>query len=112
MVNDQKAKEYNIYADIGLPNAEELLQKSKIVFAIDKEMKARRFSVRRAAALLDMEPQELSDILIGRFGDKPLPWFLEKLLKLGLRVELTVIHPERKANRVSEKTVSYDETSD
>lgn len=59
----------NVYADLGHPDAEEMLEKSRIVTEIEHAIRARGLPSQVAAAVLRIKPTELADILRGQFSD-------------------------------------------
>lgn len=57
----------NVYADLGYPDADEMLVKAQLVTKIGEVIKARPLSSDQAAAALGLTPAELGDLLAGRF---------------------------------------------
>jgi len=56
----------NVFADLGLPNPEELLAKSKIASAIAEAIEQQRKTHDQAGATLGISEAEVSDICNGR----------------------------------------------
>jgi predicted XRE-type DNA-binding protein len=56
----------NVFADMGLPNAEVLLAKATLVAKIQLVLESRKLSTTKAAALLNLEPQRLERLLEGQ----------------------------------------------
>jgi len=57
----------NVYADLGFPDADEMLVKAQLVTKIGEAIKARKLSSDHAAAALGLMPAELGELLAGRF---------------------------------------------
>ena len=57
----------NIFADLGLPNAEEHLLKASLVVQLHRLIKARKLTQVAAAKLIGIKQPDLSNILNGRF---------------------------------------------
>jgi predicted XRE-type DNA-binding protein len=84
----------NVFADIGLPNAEEHLVKAKLVYKIDTLMKARRLKQVDAAKLFGVKQPDVSKMLRGDFRQFSVERLLRFLVALGQDVEI-VIKPHR-----------------
>lgn len=80
----------NIFADLGLPNAEELLLKAQIVCEISDVMKRRRLTQSKVAALTGTAQPDLSNLLRGRFEGFSVERLMLMLTGLGRNVEITV----------------------
>ncbi|HEV7600139.1 MAG TPA: XRE family transcriptional regulator [Bradyrhizobium sp.] len=59
----------NVFADLGLPDAEILLQKARLASKIDDAIIDRGLSADEACAVTGMSPESLSDLRNGRTGD-------------------------------------------
>ena len=57
----------NVYADLGFPDTDEMLVKAQLVTKIGEAIKARQLSSDQAAATLGLTPDELGELLAGRF---------------------------------------------
>lgn len=86
----------NMFADLELPDAQELLVKSGLVSELSHAIKVRRLSHAKAAALLGVAPAELSDILRGRFGPFSIERLMRMLTAFGRDVEI-IAKPARRA---------------
>ena len=86
----------NVFADIGLPNAEEHLIKAQLVYKIDRLMKARRLKQVAAAKLLGVKQPDVSKMLRGDFKQFSVERLLRFLVALGQDVEI-VVKPHRGA---------------
>lgn len=72
----------NVFADLNLPNPEELLKKSELVFKINNLIKEKKLNQIEAANLLDVDQPKISDLKRGklsRFSLERLIRFLDKL---------------------------------
>ena len=85
----------NVFADIGLPNAEDLLAKAKLASAISDIIEERSLTQKQAAELMGLDQPKVSKILSGRLNDFSTERLLSCLLHMGLDVDI-VIH--KKAN--------------
>ncbi len=81
---------YNPYADLGLPDASEMLVKAELVHEISLVLKSRRLPQQRAAELLGMPPPKLSDMLRGTFRSISQAKMIECLNRLGCDVDIVV----------------------
>ena len=85
----------NVFADVGLPDAEELLLKSKIVIALHRLIKHRRLTQTAAAKLVGISQPDLSNLLHGRLRGYSAERLMRMLTALNQDVEITV-RPHRK----------------
>ena len=84
----------NVFADIGVPNAEEHFVKAQLVFKIDSIMKERRMRQVDAAGLLGIRQPDVSKMLRGEFRQFSVERLLRFLVALGQDVEI-VVRPHR-----------------
>jgi predicted XRE-type DNA-binding protein len=80
----------NVFADIGLPNAEEHLLKAQLVVKIDSILKARRLRQVEAAEILKIRQPDVSKMLRGEFRQFSVERLLRFLVALGQDVEIVV----------------------
>jgi predicted XRE-type DNA-binding protein len=85
----------NVFADLGLPNAEQELIKAHLTLEIYKILKARALTQARAGALLGIPQPQVSNLLRNRGGTFSVGRLIELLTVLGQDVEITV-RPARK----------------
>lgn len=72
----------NVFADMGLPNPEELLAKAMLAIEIRQIIHEKGWTQRYAAAKLGVAPPDVSDLMRGRFfrfSQERLERFLNKL---------------------------------
>ena len=84
----------NVFADLGMPNADEHFVKAQLVFKIDRIMKARRLKQVEAAGLLGVRQPDVSKMLRGDFRQFSVERLLRFLVALGQDVEI-VVRPHR-----------------
>jgi predicted XRE-type DNA-binding protein len=57
----------HVYADLGYPDAGEMLVKTRLVTKIGEAIRARQLSAEQTATLLGLTPAALHELLTGRF---------------------------------------------
>jgi predicted XRE-type DNA-binding protein len=80
----------NVYADLGLENAEEMLVKAQLATKIGDIIKRRKLTQVQAAELLGITQPKLSGLLRGQFRGISEAKMLECLTRLGRDVEIIV----------------------
>jgi predicted XRE-type DNA-binding protein len=80
----------NVFADIGLPNAEEHHLKAKLVLKIERLMQERGLKQVAAAALFGVKQPDISKMLRGDFRQFSVERLMRFLVILGQDVEITV----------------------
>lgn len=73
----------NVFADLGLPNAEEHTIKSKLVVKIDALMREQRLKQVEVAKLFDLKQSEVSKMLRGHFLQFSIDRLMHFLVALG-----------------------------
>ena len=76
----------NVFADAGLPDAEECLARSELLYYIMTEIKRRGLSLHQAASLLGVPQTHIRLLLHGRFSEFSLEDLLQMVKKLGMHV--------------------------
>jgi predicted XRE-type DNA-binding protein len=87
----------NVFADIGLPNAEEHLVKAELVYKIGALIKQHGLKQVEAAALFGVKQPDVSKMLRGDFRQFSVERLLRFLVALGQDVEI-VVKPPRNAH--------------
>jgi predicted XRE-type DNA-binding protein len=87
----------NVYADLGLPDAEEMLVKAQLAIKITQIIQAREWTQQEAAKVLNMTQPMLSNMMRGRFRGISEAKMLECLAKLGRDVQI-IVGPAREIN--------------
>jgi predicted XRE-type DNA-binding protein len=87
----------NVFADLGLPDAETHLLKAELVSRIDAIVRQRRLTQTKAAALLGLSQPDVSRLLRGHFRDYSVERLFRLLQALGRDVEIVI--RKSRANR-------------
>lgn len=90
----------NVFADLGLPDAEELLVKAKLAYRIARIVKDRGLTQSDAARLIGLPQPKLSNLLRGRFRGISEDKMMRCLAALGHDVTITVSPREKAKGRV------------
>jgi len=80
----------NVYADIGLPDAEEMLVKAQLAQKIGELVQNRRLTQAAAAKLFGMTQPKVSALLRGQFRGISEAKMIECLNKLGRDVQIVI----------------------
>jgi predicted XRE-type DNA-binding protein len=80
----------NVFADLNLPKADDLLVKAELVAKIMQETERRRLTQSQAAALLGIDQPKISALKQGRLSGFSIERLLRFLLLLGRDIEITV----------------------
>lgn len=83
----------NVFADLGLPDAELHLMKADLVSRIEAIVRERRLTQTKAAALLGLSQPDVSRLLRGSFREYSVDRLLRLLMLLGRDVEIRVHKP-------------------
>lgn len=85
----------NVFADLGLPNPEELQLKATLSIEIEQAIKKKRLTKKQTALLLGLSKEELTHLLGHGFSDLPISQMIDYLRCLGYDVELFATVRER-----------------
>lgn len=80
----------NVFADIGLPDAEERLAKAQLAYKISEMIKKRHLSQAEAAKILGTEQPKISAIMNGKLSGFSLERLIHFLNILGSDVQIIV----------------------
>jgi predicted XRE-type DNA-binding protein len=80
----------NVFADLGLANADELLLKAEIVGEVARLMKAKKLTQAKAAALTGTAQPDLSNLLRGKFRGFSVERLMLMLTAFGRDVDVVV----------------------
>ena len=80
----------NIFADLGLPNADAHMLKARLVICIDKMIEHAGLTQHAAAKKMGVSQPDVSDLLRGRFEGFSLERLLGFVRALGSDVEIKV----------------------
>jgi predicted XRE-type DNA-binding protein len=79
----------NVFADLNLPQADDLLAKAELAAKIVAEIQRRRLTQSQAAAVLGIDQPKVSALKQGRLSGFSIERLIRFLLALGLDVEIT-----------------------
>jgi predicted XRE-type DNA-binding protein len=94
----------NIFADLGLPDAEEMLLKSQIVVQLHWLIKAHKLTQTEAAKRIGIGQPDLSNVLRGRFRGYSAERLMRMLTAFDRDVEITVRPRRNKKGRAGRIT--------
>lgn len=80
----------NVYADLGMPDAEEMWVKAQLASNIGEIIKRRKLTQVQAAELLGITQPKLSGLLRGQFRGISETKMLECLTRLGRDIQIVV----------------------
>src|ERR1700723_1376745 len=85
----------NVFADLGLPNADQELIKARLTLQIARIIKSRGLTQAEAAKILGIQQPHVSALTRNRAGNFSIGRLIDFLTALGQDVEITVT-PTRK----------------
>lgn len=85
----------NVYADLGMSNADAMIVKAQLATKISEIIKSRKWSQQQAAEVLGMTQPKLSNMLRGQFRGISESKMLDCLTRLGRDVQI-VVGPARR----------------
>jgi predicted XRE-type DNA-binding protein len=103
---DHEQGSTNVYADLGSPDADEMLVKAQLATKIKQIIKERSLTQQRAAEVLGMPQPKLSNMLRGQFRGISEAKMLECLAKLGRDVQI-VVGPARHSTEAGRVEVVF-----
>ena len=86
----------NVYADLGLKNADTLLSKSVLAIHIRRVIKSRGLTQEQASKILGLDQPKVSAITSGRLDGFSTDRLLRFLTALGCDVKISVSRPHPK----------------
>ena len=89
----------NVFADLGLPDAEELQAKAGLVHRIAKVIEKRGLTQMQAAALLGIDQPKISNLLRGRLDGFSTERLFRFLNALGQDIEIVIREKPRRSKR-------------
>ncbi len=92
----------NVFADIGLPNADEHLAKANIALTIAETIRVRGLTQKEAGKILQLPQPKVSDLVRGKLDKFTTDRLLRYATKLNYNVIIT-LQPKRK--RQQEATI-------
>jgi len=103
MINDKEST--NIYAQLGFPDAQEMLVKADLVMQIGQILRKRGWSQQQSAKVLGLTQPKLSKMLRGQFRGVSEMKMMDCLLRLGCAVKI-VVGPEGECTDVRIEVVA------
>ncbi|HEY3780572.1 MAG TPA: helix-turn-helix transcriptional regulator [Fimbriimonadaceae bacterium] len=88
-----------MYAELGLPDSDELFVKAKLASAIQDLIEARHLTQVQAAELLRIDQPKVSKIIRGKLGEFSTEWLMHCLMHLGSDIEILVHKPSGPVTR-------------
>lgn len=89
----------NVFADIGLPDAETHLAKAELVSRIDDIIRARKLTQAKAAAIMNLKQPDVSRLLSGDFRDFSVERLLRLLMALDRDIDIVIRPKPARARR-------------
>jgi predicted XRE-type DNA-binding protein len=87
----------NVFADLGLPDADDLLAKAHLALHIRRTIKARILTQAQAARLLGIDQPKVSSIINGRLEGFSTDRLMRFLNDLGCDVQISISAPHPRA---------------
>ena len=92
----------NVFADLDLPDAEELFLKAELGFAVFQIIEERELTQAEAADILGVKQPEISRLKNGKFNHYSVERLLAFLTRLNRDIEIRIVPVE---NRVGEQRI-------
>ena len=89
-VRDYVPSSGNVFADLGLPKADDLLVKAELATKIIAEIHRRHLTQSKAAAILGIDQARISALQQGKLYGFSIERLMRLLLLLGRNIEITV----------------------
>jgi len=80
----------NVFADLNLPQADDLLAKAELAAKIIAELQRRRLTQSQAAAVLGIDQPKISALKLGKLSGFSIERLIRFLMLLGRDVEIIV----------------------
>ena len=80
----------NVFADLSLPQADDLLAKAELATKIIAEIQRRRLTQSQAAAILGIDQPKVSALKQGKLSGFSIERLMRLLISLGRDIEITV----------------------
>src|SRR6266404_6595639 len=89
-IRDQIPSSGNVFADLNLPHADDLLAKAELTAKIIAEIQQRRITQAQAAAILGIDQPKISALKQGKLSGFSIERLMRFLLLLGRDIEIAV----------------------
>jgi predicted XRE-type DNA-binding protein len=83
----------NVFSDLGLPDADDLLARAELTRQIYKAIKDRNLSQVKAGEILGLKQPDVSLLMRGKFTRFSTDRLLNLLVRLGRNVEIVIRRP-------------------
>lgn len=80
----------NVFEDLGLPDAEEMLVKSNLALAIQQIIESKNLTQSKAAKIMGLSQPKLSDLLRGKFRGVSEAKMIDGIARLGRDVQIVI----------------------
>jgi predicted XRE-type DNA-binding protein len=94
----------NVFADLGIPNPEEMLAKAELAVKIADILRRRRLTQVQAATVLGVDQPKVSALIRGRLSGFSIERLLRFLLLLGTDISITIKPRQRFRSRSQSRT--------
>jgi len=94
----------NVFADLGLPDADALLAKAELARQVADAIRGRKLTQQRAAELMGVSQPRVSDLLRGRLDKFSFDTLVEFLTRLRLDVTILVTSADADRGRLRVRT--------
>jgi predicted XRE-type DNA-binding protein len=89
-IRDHVVSSGNVFADLNLPQADDLLAKAELTTKIIAEIQRRRMTQAQAAAILGIDQPKISALKQGKLSGFSIERLMRFLLLLGHDIEISV----------------------
>ncbi len=90
---------HNVFADLGLPDADDLLARAELTRQIYNAIKDRKLSQAKAGEILGLRQPDVSLLMRGKFTRFSADRLMQLLVRLGRHVEIVVHSPRSLKSR-------------
>jgi len=105
-MNDFVKSSGNVFADLGLPNAEERLAKAELARQIEHIIKRKRLTQEQAAKILGISQPKVSALLHGKLAGFSMDRLLKFLMALDQDIEIRIKSKPLRVRRKARTTIS------
>jgi predicted XRE-type DNA-binding protein len=95
----------NVFADLGLPDAEERLAKAELARQIEHIIKKKRLTQERAAKILGISQPKVSALLHGKLAGFSMDRLLKFLMALDQDIEIRIKSKPPRTRRNARTTI-------
>jgi predicted XRE-type DNA-binding protein len=99
-IKDQITSSGNVFEDLKLPQADDLMAKAELATKIIAEIQSRRMTQAQAAAILRIDQPKISALKQGKLSGFSIERLLRFLLLLGRDIEIKVKGKSRSTARL------------